>query len=693
MNATNLSTIFLQRILLLLTCCSLFCVESKGQKNQPFRLEEINEQVAQVAKRKPDSIFIITRPYLELANKEEWELGKLICDLFHAQAYILKNTPSQAETLLHQNLFILKRDFNQDTTYDKWRLEAKTFNELARVMLHRGQLDSVMHYADQSLVATQHTQHLNDKLTATNYKSAVYYYQGKLEKAAEMMKEMARIQEERGNKKALGMIYGNLGVVYKSVGNLRESLTFGFKALALHREVNNQFDQISALINISQIYYTLTEYRTAINYVMDAYRLAQKLNHEKELANACDNLGDVYQQLGLKDSALHYFKEGLAIYQKIESLDNEAYACERLGSFLVEEKQFAAAKKYIDRGLAITQQIDIPYDETLLKCSLVNYYLAINQKEKALAVNRDLVQLVEQSEDYDLQKTTYGVMHKAFAANGLNRQAYHYLQKYLEAADSINNTEKSREIARVEYDFELKQEKQRLAAEQEKQRLTHQQELAHQQWIQYTAIGGIVVALLIAGLIYRSYQVKKEDNKQLAHQAHILELKNEELQVLREKEQEMMDKERVYLKESMSAKERQLATSTMFSHEKNALLNQLLHYFQEMKSEVSDTGFAKILEASKLIQKNVNLQNSWENFVYQFENVHPDFFKRIKEAYPDVTGAELKIAAYVKIGLGNKEIAQVANMSGEAVKKGMYRLKKRLALEADDNLRDFIIRF
>ena len=258
--------------------------------------------------------------------------------------------------------------------------------------------------------------------------------------------------------------------------------------------------------------------------------------------------------------------------------------------------------------------------------------------------------------------------------------------------DSLNSAEEARKIARIEYKYQLDQETLELEAAQLKKDLAYEQELEEQKWLRNASIGGVLAFLMIALVIYRSYQVKKRDNQQLAYQANMLEYKNEELQVLREKEQEMMEKEREYMEENISNKERQLATITMLSHEKNSLLNQLLAQVREVKEQVGNDAIAGLKAAEKLIQKNLNMKNSWESFVYQFENVHPNFFKNIREHHPSITPTELKTSAYIKIGFANKEIAHVSNMAPTTVKKNVSRLKKRLGLGPEDDVRDYIMR-
>ena len=77
--------------------------------------------------------------------------------------------------------------------------------------------------------------------------------------------------------------------------------------------------------------------------------------------------------------------------------------------------------------------------------------------------------------------------------------------------------------------------------------------------------------------------------------------------------------------------------------------------------------------------------------MYQFEKVHPAFFTLLKERFPVIALHDLPLSAYLKVGMGNKEIARVSNITIEGVKKSINSLKKKMGLGPEEDLRDFSI--
>lgn len=92
-----------------------------------------------------------------------------------------------------------------------------------------------------------------------------------------------------------------------------------------------------------------------------------------------------------------------------------------------------------------------------------------------------------------------------------------------------------------------------------------------------------------------------------------------------------------------------------------------------------------------LLQHNLNTDEDWKLFLIKFEAKHTNFFKKMKESYPDLSNNDLRLCACLKLDMGSKDIASLMNISVRAVENSRYRLRKKLNLEAQQNLTDFII--
>ena len=86
-------------------------------------------------------------------------------------------------------------------------------------------------------------------------------------------------------------------------------------------------------------------------------------------------------------------------------------------------------------------------------------------------------------------------------------------------------------------------------------------------------------------------------------------------------------------------------------------------------------------------------EESWRIFEENFNEVHEDFLKRLKQQFPDLSPGDLKLAAYLRMNLSSKEISPLLFISVRSIENKRSRLRKKLNLKEEDNLVDFIISF
>ena len=98
--------------------------------------------------------------------------------------------------------------------------------------------------------------------------------------------------------------------------------------------------------------------------------------------------------------------------------------------------------------------------------------------------------------------------------------------------------------------------------------------------------------------------------------------------------------------------------------------------------------FQKII---RIIDKEVDHNQEWEQFAVHFDSVHTNYLKNLKTKYPDLTASELKLCAYLRLSLSTKEIAQLMNISIRGVETSRYRLRKKMNLSNEANLFDALL--
>jgi hypothetical protein len=123
------------------------------------------------------------------------------------------------------------------------------------------------------------------------------------------------------------------------------------------------------------------------------------------------------------------------------------------------------------------------------------------------------------------------------------------------------------------------------------------------------------------------------------------------------------------LKENLEANQRELASTTLYMVQKNAMLAELKRQIEELNKLSPNNKHKELSGIKSLLQTNLYLDEDWNKFKLHFEQVHPNFFKELQAKYPILTKNELRLYSYFHINLGTKEIAVSEEQKPASTKK------------------------
>ncbi|MDO6769235.1 MULTISPECIES: LuxR C-terminal-related transcriptional regulator [Cellulophaga] len=209
-------------------------------------------------------------------------------------------------------------------------------------------------------------------------------------------------------------------------------------------------------------------------------------------------------------------------------------------------------------------------------------------------------------------------------------------------------------------------------------------------WYKST-LGFLLYTILFIIVVLLIYYFNKKKNEQVQKQLKIKYAKEQE-KLLKEKtlenEKRIIQLKNESLTNEVKLKSKELANTAMALVKKNETL-------QEIKKElaVSKENFDNQYTYKKILKKvdnSIEYKDEWKVFEHNFNQVHEDFFKSLKSNHPNLTAKDLKICAYIKMNLANKEIAPLMNVSVRGLETHRYRLKKKLNLENDISVFDYL---
>ena len=197
-------------------------------------------------------------------------------------------------------------------------------------------------------------------------------------------------------------------------------------------------------------------------------------------------------------------------------------------------------------------------------------------------------------------------------------------------------------------------------------------------WLVYIAFVWFVVQTVLRynlKNLQREEQAKAEAKRQ-AEQQQMQEIKNRMLEA------------------ELQSKNNELTLQTTALVKRNQAIQKLLEELEKQKETLGERYPNKLYDRMKvLMEEALNNQADWVLFESHFNSTHQNFIDRLRQQYSDLTTGDLRVCCLLRMNLSTKEIASLMNVSLRAIELRRYRLRKRLELEGDTNLVDFLMSY
>ncbi len=118
-----------------------------------------------------------------------------------------------------------------------------------------------------------------------------------------------------------------------------------------------------------------------------------------------------------------------------------------------------------------------------------------------------------------------------------------------------------------------------------------------------------------------------------------------------------------------------------------SVYDRLSHVRDLTDSQEKDAATDELLSS---LRERMYFSREMNDFYAQSEILHKDFNMRLKEAFPNLTESERKLANLLRQGFSSKYIATLMNITPKSVEISRYRLRTKLGLRRSDNLVQFI---
>ncbi len=138
------------------------------------------------------------------------------------------------------------------------------------------------------------------------------------------------------------------------------------------------------------------------------------------------------------------------------------------------------------------------------------------------------------------------------------------------------------------------------------------------------------------------------------------------------------EKETKVLDHKLSDAEEAIAGYHRSAEQKDHLIKEL------QKAAVNDISASAVqneLPSSKLLTSHLLTEENWMQFKRSFVQEYPDFYRELKDNFPELSESNLRIVLLWKLDLSAAEISNLLGITNDAIKKAKQRLRKKIGEE------------
>ena len=335
------------------------------------------------------------------------------------------------------------------------------------------------------------------------------------------------------DKKLIADELSALGDVLRLQDNNTVALNYLLQAMYAYKDLGDQAKLCNTLSLIGDIERCVEQYNDALKYLEEALDLAIKNNYVKDQAFCYSSIGGTYQLQGKYSEAFYHYKKGLLLAQSISDTMRIIDFDYSLADLLIDQNNANVALDYLNEGVKLSHMVNDQYHLGFCYMGLSKAYLKQNQYKRSIEKGLQAYKLGQKLNAYGLCSEASDALYKAYLGVNDYKSAFYYLKVTKDSYDSTMSSDQIKKQAELELNFKNaykeKQDSLLRASQQKQKDIAHRAELNQQKLLTVSGIVGLIMAAIIAVIVFRYYQKEKKSKQIINNQKLIVDLKNKEI--------------------------------------------------------------------------------------------------------------------------------------------------------------------
>lgn len=478
-----------------------------------------------------------------------------------------------------------------------------------------------------------------------------------------ILQELSPRAQKSKDDKLGGQIFRGLAAIAESKQQWHTAVDYYYQSMDAFKTAGMQRDLYMSQIELASVFFFLKDYPKSLSLHRQAYAYFASKADTVQMAYTLDGITVALNNLDSLDAATEAGRQSLALYKSINDKRGMSVSLNNLAHLYKRHGRLAEAEPYLRDGLSLMIEMNDARYIPVCQSNLGNCLLELNRLDEA---ERLLTQahggLSPHKQPREIANIELALA-KLYEKKGEFRNALLHRVEFDRLKDTLNSKERNRILQEAANRYETK------VRETEIERLQFEN---HKKAYQQRLI--ILISLALMGLI-----------------TGWLIARHRRAQLILKKEKEILAAQTRAQQAELQLAKTELEAFAQNIQEKTRLLDELQVKFESHPESFSNPGAAYEF-LSNLYQQRILTDDDWERFKTQFDQAYPGFMPRIRNNFPDISQAELRLALLIQLNLESREIAATLGVSPDTVKKTRQRLRKRLGLVEDEKLEEAVKR-
>jgi signal transduction histidine kinase len=340
---------------------------------------------------------------------------------------------------------------------------ARAGRQYAQLLRRVDRIEEAMSLYETVLGVAERNKNIAEEKRILNGLAGVYNLKGVYVKALELNFKSLEIREREGDKREISHALNNVGLVYYKMGNYEQALEFFKQAIPLKIESKSTDGLDQMYVNAGLVNNYLGQYGESREYIRKAYELCSGACDDRLTVQGEFCLGLTYWNNKDFDEARQYFQHSYVIAKRLNQTSSITDNLLHIGTAYIETQQYDSAARYLFEAEKLASESG--YNQLLI-----------------YAYSR-LSRLYQEKKDYE--------------------NAAKYQAKYIHLKDSVYSDDLIKGLARVQTNYEERENIKTIAEKDEILTLTTQ--MIQRQREVYFFVGLVAVLSILGTFMFLRY--------------------------------------------------------------------------------------------------------------------------------------------------------------------------------------------